>query len=146
MSALVLEAEASLADYGNLQKILPGPSHVVTEAVSQAAITMAHHLDATAILALTETGFTARSISKFRPDCPILGITAWPGVVRRFAMNWGVTGVLCRGAGSNEEMIALGIQRARELGYVASGDLIVATAGMHGDTGSTNLIRVVEVE
>jgi pyruvate kinase len=146
MAALVLEAEVSLADYGNLQKILPGPSNVVTEAVSQAAITMAHHLDATAILALTETGFTARSISKYRPDCPILGITSWPGVVRRFAMNWGVTGVLCRGAGSNEEMIALGIQRARELGFVASGDLIVATAGMHGDTGSTNLIRVVEVE
>jgi len=145
MTALVLEAEASLEEYGNLQQILPGPSNVVTEAVSQAAITMANHLKAAAILALTETGFTARSISKYRPACPILGITERPDLVRRFAMNWGVTGVLCEGGRSNKETIEAGIRRARELGYVESGDLVVVTAGSHGDTGSTNLIRVVEV-
>ena len=50
---------------------------MVTEAVSQAAITMATHLQAAAIVALTESGFTARSISKYRPRCPILGVTRW---------------------------------------------------------------------
>jgi pyruvate kinase len=146
MSGLALEAESGLAEYGHLQQILPGPANVVTEAVSQAAITMANHLDAAAILALTETGFTPRSISKYRPACPILGVTPRPEVVRRFAMNWGVTGVLCEGATSNDEMVARGIARGRQLGYVESGDLVVATAGMHGDTGSTNLIRVIRVE
>ena len=146
MSALALEAESSLAEYGHLQQTLAEPSNVVTEAVSQAAITMANHLDAAAILALTETGFTPRSISKYRPACPILGVTPRPEVARRFAMNWGVTGVLCKGATSNDEMLSRGIARARALGFVEPGDLIVATAGMHGDTGSTNLIRVVRVE
>jgi pyruvate kinase len=145
MSMLALEAEGALADFGSLQKILPEPSNVVTEAVSQAAITMANHLNAAAILALTETGFTARAISKYRPACPILGVTTSPNVARRFAMNWGVTGVLCEPARSNAETIEAGIQRGRELGHVKPGDLVVATAGSHGDTGSTDLIRVVTV-
>ena len=75
MVSLALRAEASLREYGYLQKILPDPSHVVTEAVSQAAVNMATHLEAAAIFSLTETGFTSRLISKHRPDCPILAVT-----------------------------------------------------------------------
>jgi len=147
MSALALQAEASLQDYGHLQHILPGPANVVTEAVSQAAITMANHLEAAAIMALTESGFTARSISKYRPSCPILGATTWPDVVRKLAMNWGVTGLLCRSEAGNapDATIDEGLRRARELGYVEKGDLVVVTAGVHREAGSTNLIRVVTV-
>ena len=146
MAALALQAEAHLDEYGHIQRILPGPSNVVTEAVSQAAITMANHLKAAAILALTESGFTARSISKYRPSCPILGVTTWPEVVRRLALNWGVTGILCpSGPLTNEDRTQAGIQRAKEMGYVETGDIVVVTAGAHGETGSTNLIRVVEV-
>ena len=96
-------------------------------------------------LALTETGFTVRAISKYRPSCAILGITTSPEVARRFAMNWGVAGVLCERTGSNEEMIERGIERGRELGYLQSGDLVVATAGMHGGTGTTDSLRVLAV-
>jgi pyruvate kinase len=145
IAALALRAEASLKDYGHLQHILPEPSNVITDAVSQAAITMATHLQAAAIVALTETGFTARSISKYRPSCPNLGVTRWSHVVRKLAMNWGVTAVHCEGA-SNEHMVDCGIERAREYGIVEPGDLVVATAGMHGEIGSTNLIRVARVE
>ena len=148
IAALANEAEESLAEYGHLQHILPGPANIVTEAVSQAAITMANHLDAAAILALTESGFTARSISKYRPNCPILAVTTWEPVLRRFALNWGVTGILnAHGERpSNEEMVQAGIDRGREMGVVDSGDIVVVTAGAHGETGSTNLIRVVEVD
>jgi pyruvate kinase len=146
MAALAIEAEASLEEYGHLQQVDPEPSNVVTEAVAQASITMARHLNAAAILALTESGFTARSISKYRPSCPILGITASHDVVRRFAMNWGVTGVECQRGESNEEMVRHGISRGLELGFLESGDLVVATAGMHGGTGTTDMIRVVYVD
>jgi pyruvate kinase len=146
MAALAIEAEASLEEYGHLQQVEPEPSNVVTEAVAQASITMARHLNAAAILALTESGFTARSISKYRPSCPILGITASHDVVRRFAMNWGVTGVECQRGESNEEMVRHGISRGLELGFLESGDLVVATAGMHGGTGTTDMIRVVYVD
>ncbi len=147
MAALALQAEASLEEYGHLQHILPGPANVVTEAVSQAAITMANPLQAAAIMALTESGFTARSISKYRPSCPILGVTTWQAAQRRMALNWGVTGILCPGEqSSNEDRIRAGVERAKEFGYVEPGDIVVVTAGAHGESGSTNLIRVIEVD
>jgi pyruvate kinase len=75
MSALAVRAEASLEEFGQLQKILPHPSNVITEAVSQAAIAMADHLKAAAIISLTETGLTSRLMSKYRPACPIVAVT-----------------------------------------------------------------------
>jgi pyruvate kinase len=145
MAALALEAEASLGEYGYLQHILPEPANAVTEAVSQAAITMANHLEAGAIITLTETGFTSRSISKHRPDCPIFAITVWPQVVRKLALNWGVTAMHYKGERSDEAMIRFGIERACERGYLQKEDVVIATAGSVGEAGSTDVIRVVTV-
>jgi pyruvate kinase len=143
MASLAFTAEASLRDYGYLQKILPNPANVVTEAVAQAAITMARHLDAAAIVTLTASGFTSRAISKYRPDCPILAVTASETVVRKLAMNWGVTAVLYQGERDDAAQIRFGVERLCELGCTRPGDVIVATAGISGEAGSTNLIRVV---
>ena len=146
MSALALRAEESFRDYGHLQNIRSEPTHVVTEAVSQAAITMSRHLGAAAVITLTESGFTSRAISKYRPDCPILAVTASQRVMRKLALNWGVIAVLFEGERSDEAMIAHGIRRGRELGCIERGDVVVATAGVNRRTGSTNLIRVVTAE
>ncbi len=143
MAMLALRAESQLREYGYLQKILPHLSNVVTEAVSQAAVAMAHQLNAVAIFSLTETGFTSRLISKHRPDCPILAITAAVDVARRLAMNWGVLPILYDGEWSDEAKIECGIERARQLGYVRSGDIIIATAGHRQKAGGTDLIRVI---
>lgn len=142
MAALASEAEASLVEYGHLQHIRSEPTHVVTEAVSQAAITMAAHLDAAAIITLTESGFTSRSISKYRPACPILAVCSSVRVVRKLALNWGVTALLADAEGPDDRMIQFGMDRARELGYIRRGDVVVATAGVNRRTGSTNMIRV----
>ena len=146
MAILAHEAEGELGEYGHLQHIRSEPAHVVTEAVSQAAITMAEHLQAGAILTLTESGFTSRSISKYRPVCPIIAVSVSEQVVRRLALNWGVTAVRFEGDRSDEAMIRFGLDRARELGCIRRGDVVVATAGLHRRTGSTNVIRVVTVE
>ena len=146
MAALALEAEGSLREYGHLQHINSEPAHVVTEAVSQAAITMARHLDAAAILTLTESGFTSRSISKYRPECPILAVSVSEKVVRKLALNWGVTALRFEGDQSNEAMIRFALERAQQLGLVRRGDIVVATAGLHRRTGSTNLIRVLTAD
>jgi pyruvate kinase len=146
MAALAVEAEGALPEYGHLQQIRSEPTHVVTEAVSQAAITMADHLGAAAILTLTESGFTSRSISKYRPSCPILAIAASDTVVRKLAMNWGVTAMRFEGERSDEAMIRFGIEHGLELGYLQPNDVVVVTAGVNQRTGSTNMIRVVTVE
>lgn len=145
MVSLAREAESGLHRFGYLQQIEPHPSHEVTEAVAQASITMANHLDAAAIIALTETGFTSRLISKYRPDCPILAITTCKSVVSRLAMNWGVLAIHYDDDGSDDEKIVFAINRAKELGYVSDNDLLILTAGSSRQAGSTDLIRVLRV-
>jgi pyruvate kinase len=146
MSALAVRAEASLKEFGQLQKILPNPSNVITEAVSQAAIAMAEHLNAAAIISLTETGFTSRLISKYRPTCPIVAVTTSVDVVRRFSMNWGVHALHYMESGSDADKVQFAVRRAKELGWVGGGDIVVATSGQTQQAGSTNLIRVVVVD
>jgi pyruvate kinase len=146
MATLALRAETQLQEYGYLQKIMPHPSNVVTEAVSQAAVAMANQLDAAAIFSLTSTGFTSRLVSKHRPTCPILAITASREVARRLSMNWGVLPILYSDESTDEARIEFGIKRAKQLGYLKSGDLIVATAGQGQKAGGTDMIRVIELD
>jgi pyruvate kinase len=144
MARLALEAEGALAEYGDLQQIHRAVEPSITEGVAQGATTLARELGASAILALTESGYTARAISKHRPACPILALSTRPEVVRRLALNWGVTGLLCEREASDEEKVAFGVERARAL-CAKPGDVVVVTAGISQEAGSTNLIRVLTV-
>jgi pyruvate kinase len=147
MVRLARSAESALAEYGDLQRLELGAPDSVTEAVARAAVHLAHQLRAAAILTVTETGFTSRAVSKCRPRCPILAMTSDPGVVRRLCLNWGVTPLLVgSGAADDDEArIAFGLERARALGRVQPGDLVVTTAGVARAVGTTSLIRVVQV-
>ncbi|MBF0219925.1 MAG: pyruvate kinase, partial [Gammaproteobacteria bacterium] len=146
MATLALRAEASLKEYGYLQRVTPNPSNRVTEAVSHASVTMASDLNAAAIFTLTETGFTSRMISKHRPECTILAITSSKMVARRLALNWGVIPLLYRGQSDDDQRIEFAIQRATELGYVEGGDIIITTSGHHQAAGGTDLIQVLTVD
>jgi len=146
MAALALAAEEKLSEYGHLQQILPQVANVVTEAVSQAAIALADHVQAAAVVTLTESGFTARSMSKYRPTCPILAVTVSPDVLRKLAMNWGVTAILFEGERSDEAMVQFAIRHGRDIGCINPGDHVVVTAGISQTTGSTSTIQVLTVE
>jgi pyruvate kinase len=146
MATITSRAELSLKEYGYLQRIKPNPSHIVTETVSQAAVSMSDNLKAAAIISLTETGFTSRLISKYRPGIPILALTSSVMVARKLSMNWGVIPILYDGEPSDRKRLAYAIQHARELGYLKSGDIVVSTAGHHQQAGGTDLIRVVTLE
>jgi pyruvate kinase len=145
MAELAVRTEASLREYGYLQRIIPHPSHVVTEAVSHAAVRMADQLGATAIVSLTETGFTSRLMSKHRPECPILAVTSFAKVARRLCLNWGVLPTLYRDKQTDDAKIAFAVEKALEQGFVKPGDTLIVTAGHSETTGGTNLIRVLTV-
>ena len=145
MVRIARHAETGLRKYGYLQQIEPNPSNEVTEAVAQASITMANHLNAAAIIALTETGFTSRLVSKYRPDCPILAVTSSIEVVTRLAMNWGVLALHYTGSGSDDDKIAFATDQAKKAGYIKHNDLLIMTAGSSRQAGSTDLIRVLRV-
>lgn len=145
MSEFALGAESSLHEYGYLQKTAPHPTEKVTEAVSQAANDVANHLLAAAILTVTESGFTSRQISKYRPRCPILAVTHVEKVARRLALNWGVTAAVDLQAQNDEEKLANIVRWAKARGILQSGDVAVATAGISNKGGSTSSIRVLPV-
>ncbi len=145
MATLALKAESYLKDYGHLQKIQPNPTNRITEAVSQAAVSMAGHLGAAAVISLTTSGFTSRLISKHRPDCPILAITESSLSARRLSINWGVVPIQCPQGLPDRGKIAFAISRGIAAGYLLDGDLVVATAGFHELPGATDQIRVIKV-
>ncbi len=146
MSILAQRAEASLAEYGYLQKTRMDPVNIIPEVVSQSAVDMAEKLKASAIFSLTETGFTSRLISKNRPYCPIVAVTYSQLVARRLSMNWGVIPLLYEGGSEDDSAkLEFAIERAIQLGYIEAGDVILMTAGTHHKVGGTDLIRVLKV-
>ena len=115
----------------------------VTNAISHATCTTALDLKAAAIITVTQTGHTARMISRFRPACPIIATTVCPGVQRQLSLSWGVIPYLVRTVTTTDEMFDTGVEKAMETGLVRNGDLVVITAGVPvGISGTTNILKV----
>jgi len=107
----------------------------------------ARDLGAKAILAATTSGYTARSIARFMPGCPIAAITTSEKVRRSLALTWGVRAYLTGEADSTDRMFSLCTETARKEGLAQSGDRVVITAGVPiGRSGTTNLIKADVVE
>jgi pyruvate kinase len=128
----------------------PGGPLNVAATVCKAAVQAASDLRARAIIAFTETGATARFVSRFRPQTPIVGLSPYDATRRRMALYWGVesAGTVQR-RGHLHEMLDEGDERIIEAGYVQAGDLVVVLAGTPGGVGATNRVivhRVGEVE
>ena len=99
-------------------------------------------LDATAILAATTSGHTARVISRFRPACPIVALTTSEKVRRQLAISWGVQPLLYGSVDSTDRLFSLCVETARKEGVAAPGDTVVITAGVPlSSRGTTNLIK-----
>jgi len=115
----------------------------VTNAISHATCTTAHDLGAAAIISVTKTGYTARMVSKFRPDCPIIATTVSEKVYRQLALSWGVYPMLSELKETTDELFEEAVDRALESGIVKNGDLVVITAGIPvGISGTTNILKV----
>ena len=143
MAKIARKAEASI-DYGDrFQKMQHDFSPNVTNAISHATCTTAQDLKASAIITVTHSGHTARMISRFRPQCPIIATTVSPRVQRQLSLSWGVLPFLVLEASSTDEMFDVGVEMALESGLVRNGDLVVITAGLPiGMSGTTNILKV----
>ena len=115
----------------------------VTNAIGLATCAIAHALGAAAVISSTESGHTAKMVSKYRPQAPIIAVTPHQEVMRKLALNWGVQPVLARGSKNTDEMMSAAIEASLNSGLIKGGDLVVFTAGIPvGMKGTTNLIRV----
>lgn len=119
----------------------------INNAISHTSCLTAMDLNATAILAATQSGHTARMISRFRPGCHIAALTTQERVCRQLALAWGVTPYLSGTVDSTDRLFTLCVDCARKEGMVRPGDTVVITAGVPlGKTGSTNLIKAQVVK
>lgn len=115
----------------------------VTDAISRATVTIAHDLDARMIVTVTTSGKTARMISRFRPQCHIMGCTTDPVVFRQLNMSWGVTPLLIATEHDTFELFDHALEAVEKSDYINKGELAVMTAGVPlGITGTTNIIKV----
>ena len=115
----------------------------VTNAISHAAVTTAHDMGAKAIIAVTKSGATARMISKFRPACPIICCTTDPTAQRQMNLSWGVIPLMAEEQSTMDDLFEHAVDCAVKKNMLASGDLVVITAGAPlGISGTTNLLKV----
>ncbi len=115
----------------------------VTSAISHATCTTAHDLGAVAIITVSKSGKTARMISKYRPECPIISGTTDPTVQRQMNLSWGVVPIMVDEKNNTDELFDHVVDEARKHGLVKNGDLVVITAGVPlGVSGTTNLLKV----
>ena len=161
-SAVMLSGETAAGDYpvqsvSAMAKILErAENHIeyihaienfeiqsLSEALSHSASTLAKDLNAKAIVVCTRTGATARKVSRFRANIPIIGITTNEYAYRKLALSWGVLPAMAEEYTSIDILFYFAKQIAKKSGLLKKGDTIVITAGTpNGKSGNSNLINV----
>ena len=145
MARIAERAERAAARAEPLRRSLDGAVGF-PEAISDAAATAARVLKARAIVAFTQSGFSARLISQERPDVPIIALTPFAEVQRRLALSWGVSSRLIRKVETTDEMIEEIEATLLGDGFVRTNDTIVIISGSPmWVTGTTNLLKLHRV-
>ena len=115
----------------------------VSDATAHAACLTAKDVNASAIVTVSESGNTARLLSKYRPAQPIIACVMNEQVQRQLAISWGITPLMMALAHSTDELIEMSTSLAKENGYLHDGELAVVTAGVPvGVSGTTNMIKL----
>ena len=118
-------------------------NRTVTDAISYATCTTAKDLGISTIITSTQSGSTARMVSKHRPSSRIIAATPDEGVARRLNLVWGVIPLLVKRSRNTDQMIEESVTASVRAGLVREGELVVITAGVPtGIPGTTNLLKV----
>ncbi len=115
----------------------------VTNAISHATVTSAHDLNASAIITVSMSGSTPRTISRYRPRSVIVGCTSNPRVWRQMSLSWGTVPLMIGEESNTDDLFEHAVDAAVQAGIVHDGELVVLTAGVPlGISGTTNLMKV----
>ena len=148
MLEIVTEAEGSIDYWKRFQKqLVITTSNNINDAITHTCCLTARDLNATAILAASSSGRTARMICRFRPACPVAALTMQEKTRRQLSICWGVIPFLTGEVNSTDRIFSLSAEVAVKEGLVQPGDTVVITAGVPlGQSGSTNLIKAQVIE
>ncbi|WP_125545732.1 pyruvate kinase [Levilactobacillus lindianensis] len=141
MNRIDIKAENALPDFG--RDNLNFDNGDVTESIGASVARVANELGVKTIVAATESGYTAKMISKYRPNADILAVTFDDRTRRGLMVNWGVYPIVTEKPANTDEMFDLAAAKAVETGLAKEGDLILITAGVPvGERGTTNLMKI----
>ena len=122
-----------------------GGSEGITDAMTLATWRAANELDLAALLCISGSGFTVRSMARFRPNVPILGMTMDERTAQQLTLSWGVTPFKITPELGYETRIKNAIDMAKSEGHLQSNDLIGVLAGITGDSPATDVLRILRV-
>ncbi len=114
----------------------------VAETICESMAHAAEDLDISAIAVFTETGTTARQLSKYRPKSPIFGLSSVEAVIHRMTLLWGVHPILCNKLATAEQMVETAERLLEEGGHVQPREILGIVAGTRTKSGSTNFLRL----
>jgi pyruvate kinase len=143
MDAIALRTESDI-NYGKRMGNMVGRSRMsIAAATAHAACTTAQDIGADAVITVSTSGTTARLVSRFHPETPVVACLVDQRVQRQMALYWGVTPILMPVVQSTDELVEQAVEAAKDRGLVKPGDLVVITAGVPvGVSGTTNMIQV----
>ena len=145
MTKIATSTEPIIPYRDRLEKAIAKRQRTITDAICISVVECTLNLDnVSAIIAFTETGGTARRISKYRPNVPIIACTESDEVLKAMTYHWGVIPMFVENIRNiaGYDNVALEIARRRNL---PKGSKVIITSGMGGTIGGTNTIRVIEV-
>jgi pyruvate kinase len=143
MAQIALEVEESETYKNKFAGSYEFEADSVTAAISLATCQTAEELGAEAIITSTGSGLTARTVSKFRPQTPIVAVTPNRRVLHQLILSWGISPLQAARSSTTDEMMENAISTAVEHNLIKEGDLVTITAGTPvGISGTTNLIKV----
>ncbi|MBQ9491624.1 MAG: pyruvate kinase [Firmicutes bacterium] len=143
MARIAYKTESSLDYHKELFSSYKNFRSNITNSISFATCTIAKDLKVACIATVTNSGFTARMLSKFRPVCPILAITPNEHVWRQLSLTWGCLPILSDKININDGTFSIAVEKSMETGLAKSGDAIVIAAGIPvGVSGATNTLKV----
>lgn len=143
MHNIALKAEQALEHEEILSYISKNSDHNMTDAICQSVAHTAINLDVNAIITPTDSGHTARMISRYRPKAPIIAVTYNEAIVRRLSLQWGVYPLLGEKVSSTDEMLERAVTESLSTDIVRHGDIVIITGGVPvGESGTTNLMKI----
>ena len=117
----------------------------VTDAMTMAAWRATQELGVENVLCISGSGFTVRSMARFRPEANILGFSVNEATVQQLTLSWGTTPMLMGKGGTNEEMVAEAMRLAKSAGHIRPGELVGVLAGSDSRAQATNVLRIERV-
>ncbi len=142
MSRIVLEAERTIKEQAVYQPHLQKSHLSIAETICEATAHAAEDLDLRGIALFTESGTTARLLSKYHPATPIFALSAVDVTINRLNLLWGTVPIRCPKVSTTEAMVDLAENLLDQGGYVRPREVIAIVAGTRTKSGSTNFLRL----